>query len=83
MTFTDSSSNWIWAYKSGSAVSSDSVSASVSQHTEYDSTTLNLQNAVGGSSSNPPVQPHPHPHPAALQIHHRVDLVVEEVYRAI
>jgi hypothetical protein len=53
MSFTDSSSNWIWAYKSGSAVSSDSVSASVSQHTEYDSTTLNLQNAVGGSSSNP------------------------------
>jgi hypothetical protein len=53
MSLTSSSSAWIWAYKAGSAVSSDSVSASVSQHTEYGDTTLNLQNAAGGSSSNP------------------------------
>ena len=53
MDFTDTASKWIWAYKTGSAVSSDSVSASVSQHTAYDSTMLNLQNAAGGNSSNP------------------------------
>jgi hypothetical protein len=53
MSFTDASSNWIWAYKSGTAVSSDSVSASVSQHTKYGETTFNLQNAAGGSSDNP------------------------------
>ena len=53
MSLTSSSSAWIWAYKTGSAVSSNSVSASVSQHTKYGDTTLNLQNAAGGSSSNP------------------------------
>jgi len=53
MSFTDASSNWIWAYKSGAAVSSDSVSASISQHTKFGETTFNLQNAAGGSSANP------------------------------
>jgi hypothetical protein len=53
MSFTDANSNWIWAYKSGPAVSSDSVSASVSQHSKYGTTTFNLQNAAGGSSANP------------------------------
>jgi hypothetical protein len=53
MSFTDSTSSWIYAYKTGSAIDSDSVSASVSQHTQYGTTTLNLQNAAGGSSSNP------------------------------
>ncbi|KAN0103291.1 iron reductase domain protein [Hyaloscypha variabilis] len=53
MSFTDSTSSWIYAYKTGSAIDSDSVSASVSQHSQYGTTTLNLQNAAGGSSSNP------------------------------
>jgi hypothetical protein len=53
MSLTSSSSAWIWAYKTGSAVSSNSVSVSVSEHSKYGSTTLNLQNAAGGSSSNP------------------------------
>ncbi|KAH6684076.1 hypothetical protein B0J14DRAFT_3467 [Halenospora varia] len=53
MSFTSSSSNWIWAYKTGSAVSSDSVTANLAQHNKYGSTTFNLQSATGGSSSNP------------------------------
>ena len=52
MSFTDSGSSWIWAYKTGSAVSSDSVSVSLSQHSQYGDTTFNLQNAAGGSSAN-------------------------------
>jgi len=53
MTFTDTASNWIWAYKSGDAISSDSVSATITQHSSYGTATLDLANAVGGSSSNP------------------------------
>jgi hypothetical protein len=53
MSFTDSASNWIWAYKTGSAVSSDSVSVTLSQHSQYGDTTFNLQNAAGGSTANP------------------------------
>lgn len=53
MSFTATSSNWIWAYKRGTAVNSDSVSASVSQHTENGGTSFNLVNAAGGSNSNP------------------------------
>jgi len=53
MSLTDTASNWIWAYKSGDAISSDSVSATITQHSSYGTTTLDLANAVGGSSSNP------------------------------
>lgn len=53
MSLTDSSSDWIWAYLSGDAISSDSVSANINQHSKYGTTTLNLQDAAGGSSSNP------------------------------
>lgn len=53
MSLTDTASNWIWAYKSGSAISSDDVSANLAQHSSYGDTTFNLQNAAGGSSSNP------------------------------
>jgi hypothetical protein len=53
MSFTDSSSKWIWAHKSGSAVSSDSASASLSQHDTHGTITFNLQTASGGDSVNP------------------------------
>lgn len=53
MSFTDASSEWIWAYKKGSAISSDSLTIALTQHSKYGTTTLNLQNAVGGTSANP------------------------------
>ncbi|RDW89636.1 hypothetical protein BP6252_01668 [Coleophoma cylindrospora] len=53
MSFTDTKSNWIYAYLSGAAISSDSVSANLGQHSQYGTTTLNLASAAGGSSSNP------------------------------
>lgn len=53
MSFTDASSNWIWAYKSGPSISSDSTAAAVQFHTSYGETTFNLQQARGGSTSNP------------------------------
>lgn len=53
MSFTDSSSDWIWAYKSGSAVNSDSQTINLPQHTNYGATTFNLQSATGGDSVNP------------------------------
>ncbi|KAH7321931.1 hypothetical protein BKA65DRAFT_513289 [Rhexocercosporidium sp. MPI-PUGE-AT-0058] len=53
MSFTDASSDWIWAYKSGSAVSSDSLNVNLAEHSRYGSTTLNLQQAAGGNSANP------------------------------
>jgi hypothetical protein len=53
MDLTSQSSNWIYAYKSGSAISSDSLTVSLSQHSTFGTTTFNLQNAAGGSSSNP------------------------------
>lgn len=53
MSFTDTSSEWIWAYKSGSSVSSDNVNVALPQHSKYGTTTLNLQNAAGGGSINP------------------------------
>jgi hypothetical protein len=53
MSLTDTASKWIYAYKSGSAVSSDDVSANLAQHSSYGDTTFNLQSAAGGSSDNP------------------------------
>jgi hypothetical protein len=53
MSFTDTSSKWIWAYKSGSSVRSDSVSANLAEHSKYGATTFNLVTAAGGSSNNP------------------------------
>ncbi|KAH6698973.1 hypothetical protein BKA61DRAFT_530202 [Leptodontidium sp. MPI-SDFR-AT-0119] len=53
MSLTDASSNWIWAYRSGAAVSSDSLSVNLAEHSRYGSTNLNLQQATGGSSANP------------------------------
>ncbi|KAH7393602.1 hypothetical protein BKA64DRAFT_92005 [Cadophora sp. MPI-SDFR-AT-0126] len=53
MSLTDASSSWIWAYRSGAAVSSDSTSVSLREHSSYGSTSLNLQQAAGGNSPNP------------------------------
>ncbi|KAL2068391.1 hypothetical protein VTL71DRAFT_16489 [Oculimacula yallundae] len=53
MSFTDSSSNWIWAYQSGNPISSDSLNVNLAQHSRYGSATFNLQQATGGNSVNP------------------------------
>ena len=53
MDFTSSSSQWIWAVKSGSAVKSDSVSTHLSQHEGQGSFKLDLTQARGGDSVNP------------------------------
>lgn len=53
MSFTNTASNWIYAYKTGSAISSDDTTVSLSQHSTFGTTTFDLVNAAGGSSSNP------------------------------
>ncbi|KAF7904093.1 hypothetical protein EAF00_001427 [Botryotinia globosa] len=53
MSFTDSSSAWIWAHKTGAALSSNSVDADIEFHDAYGVASLNLQTATGGESTNP------------------------------
>ena len=53
MDFTSSSSNWIWAIKDGSALSTDSQSANLQQHSQYAGFNLDLTKARGGNSLNP------------------------------
>ncbi|KAF7957464.1 hypothetical protein EAE96_003045 [Botrytis aclada] len=53
MSFTDSSSQWIWAHKTGAALSSNSVDADIEFHDAYGVASLNLQTATGGESTNP------------------------------
>lgn len=53
MSFTNTRSNWIWAYRTGNAISSNSLSANLDQHSTYGDMALNLQSAAGGSSANP------------------------------
>jgi len=53
MSLTDSSSEWIWAYKSGPSISSDSTDAPLALHSKYGTTTFDLQIAAGGDSANP------------------------------
>ena len=50
---TDTSSSWIWAYKSGSALDSEDTSANLDQHSTMGSFNLNLKEGTGGSSQNP------------------------------
>jgi len=50
---TSTSSSWIYAYKSGSAIDSTSSSADISQHDGTGQFNLNLVQGTGGSSSNP------------------------------
>ncbi|KAK5125493.1 hypothetical protein LTR85_000604 [Meristemomyces frigidus] len=53
MDFTGSSSNWIHAYKSGSALNSDDLGESISQHDDAAAFTWDLSQAKGGSDVNP------------------------------
>merc|ERR1711977_310171 len=43
----------IWAYRTGAAVSSDSTSVTLREHSSYGTTSFNLQQAAGGNSANP------------------------------
>lgn len=53
MTPTDTSSNWIYAWKKGNALDTTSTDASISQHDGTGNLRLDLSAGVGGSSSNP------------------------------
>ncbi|KAG4416644.1 hypothetical protein IFR04_010224 [Cadophora malorum] len=53
MSLTDAGSSWIWAYRTGAAVSSDSTSVTLREHSSYGTTSFNLQQAAGGNSANP------------------------------
>ncbi|TVY36922.1 hypothetical protein LOCC1_G007421 [Lachnellula occidentalis] len=53
MSFTDASSKWIWAYKSGDPISSDSATAAVTFHSKFGTTEFDLTQAAGGNSANP------------------------------
>jgi len=61
MSFTDRSSNWIWAFKIGAPIASDDPDAAISMHTTFGLTTLDLQSATGGSSSDPFLTPNKPP----------------------
>lgn len=50
---TDSSSQWIFAHKSGDALDATSTSADISQHDTNGQFKLDLTTGTGGSSSNP------------------------------
>ena len=50
---TDTSSDWIWAYKSGSALDSEDTSENLDMHSSMGSFHLNLKEGTGGSSQNP------------------------------
>jgi hypothetical protein len=53
MSFTDDSSDWIWAFKTGSSISSDNMDVSLPIHDDCGKMNFNLQNAAGGSSADP------------------------------
>ncbi|KAK3678334.1 hypothetical protein LTR78_001631 [Recurvomyces mirabilis] len=53
MNPTDSASNWIYAYKEGSALATNDAATSIQQHDEHGSLQLDLTQATGGSSQNP------------------------------
>jgi hypothetical protein len=54
MDLTSTSTNWIYAYKAGSPLNSDSVSASIDQHDNYGTFSLNLAAATGGDGTANP-----------------------------
>jgi len=54
MDLTSTASNWIFAYKAGSPLNSDSTSASIDQHDNYGTFTLNLAAATGGDGTMNP-----------------------------
>jgi hypothetical protein len=51
MDFTSASSDWIYAYKAGDALNTNSLDASITQHDEFDSFTFDLVAASGGDGS--------------------------------
>lgn len=53
MSFTSSSTSWIYASKSGNALDSTDTSESISQHDQDTSFSLDLTQGTGGSSANP------------------------------
>ncbi|KAK3114566.1 hypothetical protein LTR53_006975 [Teratosphaeriaceae sp. CCFEE 6253] len=53
MDFSGSSSNWIHAYRSGSALNSDDVAENLVQHNDAAAFTWNLEQARGGANINP------------------------------
>lgn len=53
MDFTSDSGDFIYAYKSGSSLDSDSTSATITMHDSHDDFSFDFANAKGGSSANP------------------------------
>lgn len=54
MSFTDTASSWIWSYKSGASLASNSASLNNLQiHDANDNFNLDLTKAAGGNSLNP------------------------------
>ncbi|KAK5070135.1 hypothetical protein LTR64_001972 [Lithohypha guttulata] len=53
MSYTSSSSSWIYASRSGSALDSTDVSESIAMHNSDTSFSLDLTEGTGGSSPNP------------------------------
>lgn len=53
MDFNGSSSDWIYAYKSGSAMNSDDQTSTIRQHDSASHFTWSLADAKGGSDVNP------------------------------
>lgn len=54
MDFTSSSASWIYAYKAGDPIMSDSVSANIAFHDQYGPFTFNLAEAAGGDGTLDP-----------------------------
>ncbi|KAJ5153503.1 cellobiose dehydrogenase [Penicillium canariense] len=50
---TSSSSPWVWAFKNGQPLDTDSLSATITMHDNSGIASLNLQKATGGTSENP------------------------------
>jgi hypothetical protein len=53
MSFTDASSNWVYAHLSGSPINSDDSDATISQHDTEGSFQWDLSRASGGADGNP------------------------------
>ncbi|MCJ1386144.1 hypothetical protein MMC17_009270 [Xylographa soralifera] len=53
MSFSDASSSWIWAVRSGSPIASNSLSANLQQHDVMNNFNFDLTKATGGNSLNP------------------------------
>ena len=53
MDLSSTSTTWIWAFKNGAALNSDSTSEKLEQHDVMDSFDFDLAKATGGNSLNP------------------------------